>query len=63
MKLLLIPLLLLSGCATTKPEPKVVATMSIYRTDHGFLVVSDQSGEAIVVEFNINQIVTKRKDD
>lgn len=63
MKLLLLSLLLFAGCATSRPEQKLVGTMSIYRTNHGFLVVSDQSGESIIVEFNINRVIVKRQEE
>jgi PBP1b-binding outer membrane lipoprotein LpoB len=55
--------LFFSGCVTTKPEQKLVGTLSVYRTERGFVVVSDQSGESMIVEFNIQRVLTKKRND
>jgi len=51
------------GCETTKPEQKLVGTLSVYRAERGFVVVSDQSGESMIVEFNIQSILTRKHND
>jgi hypothetical protein len=52
-----------SGCGSTKPEGKLVGTMSVYRTDRGFLVVSDQNGERMIVNFNVQGVIIKKKKE
>ena len=48
-----------TGCSTTpgdKEEGRLVATMSVYKTSKGFVIVSDHSGDRMVVQFNIGKI-------
>mgnify|MGYP003679241648 CR=1 FL=1 len=61
--LILIPLLILAGCSTSKPqsEGKLVGTMSIYKTDRGFIVQSDQSGEKMLFELHIGRTIVLAK--
>jgi len=63
MKLALILALLLSGCATPKQEGKLVGTLSVYRTNQGFMVVSDQSGDKMLVAFNVARIYRQKTKD
>ena len=55
--LLLIPLLLLAGCNTSKPEGVLIGTLSVYKTNKGVMVVSDQSGERMIVNFHIQRVL------
>lgn len=58
----LLLLLLLAGCASKKPavEGKLIGTMSIYKTDKGCMVVSDQSGDRMIINFHAYQIFTTK---
>ena len=62
--LLLILALLLSGCGSTAPakEGTLVGTLSVYKTSKGFVVVSDQSGEKLVVAFHVARVYSGLDD-
>ncbi len=60
--LLLITSLFLLGCAAPQDERgEIVGTMTIYKTPHGFVVVSDQSGDSMIVDFQITRAVVFEK--
>jgi hypothetical protein len=63
MKYILIILtLFLVGCESPeKREGELIGTMSVYRTDRGFVVVSDQNGDSMVVNFDIQRVIIKKK--
>lgn len=59
--IILIALFLLAGCASKKPvEGKLIGTMSIYSTDKGCVVVSDQSGDRMIINFHAYQVYTQK---
>jgi len=51
---------MLGGCSRAeRPEGRLLGTMSIYSTNKGFVVTSDQTGERMMVNFHVHQIYTE----